>query len=203
MSDGVSVCVICCMAILTGSASCVRRVSEWVTQPAMWGTWTATRSADGEVEGWALAARMSRGSIDAMRAKLAAIGLLAVGLAGCSGGSTSSPSSAIAVRTGTATPVQAAYSWFKDINTKDRVASLAAFVPRSRGQGDWNGGDTSMWPTFKNVKCKYLGSFPGNARVECTFDESINPGEQRDAFWVVTFHHETNGQWLINGYGTG
>jgi len=105
-------------------------------------------------------------------------------------------------------PKQAALSWLVAINHKDRAAVLAHFE-RAPGKGTWENGDQSVWvsggtwrwPTFSALRCEQMSRSAATAWVRCTFKESVPIVEQRDSFWSVYLHRQSDGRWLITDYG--
>jgi hypothetical protein len=103
-----------------------------------------------------------------------------------------------------ATPLEATLSWFAAVNSKDRAAAVAHFVPADASMMDWGNGGTSTWATFTRLRCKPLSSGAASATVYCSFDESQSPSEGNpDSFWTVWLTRQTDGHWLIDNYGQG
>jgi hypothetical protein len=103
--------------------------------------------------------------------------------------------------TGPPSPVDVANSWFQAVNNKDSDAAKATLVPASRSTMDWNGGDTSKWPTFNDVHCKQLADTGSAADVYCTFSPTNLPGQQRESFLSIAMQRQLSGHWLISNYG--
>lgn len=101
-------------------------------------------------------------------------------------------------------PVQATLSWFSAVNHKDMTAAVAHFEPSAANQMDWLNGDTSTWPIFSALHCKPVGQSNSSATVYCTFSESQAPAVGNpDSFWTVDLQRQSDGRWLISGYGQG
>jgi hypothetical protein len=101
------------------------------------------------------------------------------------------------------TPLSAAQSWFRSINSKDLSAAQGDFVPSARSMMDWGEGNTSTWSTFTKVHCKTLRRSGRNANVYCSFNESPSSSEGTpDSFWTISMQQDGS-RWLINNYGQG
>lgn len=141
----------------------------------------------------------------------AALIVCALTVAGCGSSQDSKVSSPVSDKPGRAnvsvalyqSPEQATLSWFSAINHKDRVAAVAHFTRAAAGQMNWGGGDTSTWSTFSALRCKpAIRHSATTASVYCTFKESQSLSEGNpDSFWTVYLHRQSDGRWLITGYG--
>ena len=101
------------------------------------------------------------------------------------------------------TPLHAAYSWFKSINHKQKSLMIAHAAPAAESMMNWNGGVTSMWPSFTHVSCAITNSTHSISNLLCTFKEKAPPGNQIDTFWTMSLERSTSGKWLITNYGQG
>lgn len=101
------------------------------------------------------------------------------------------------------TPLHAAYSWFKAINQKQQSSMIAHAAPAAESMMNWNGGVTSMWPSFTHVSCVITNSTHSISNLLCTFKEKAPPGNQIDTFWTISLERSTSGEWLISNYGQG
>jgi hypothetical protein len=101
------------------------------------------------------------------------------------------------------TPLHAAYSWFEAINQKQRSSMIAHAAPAAEGMMNWNGGVTSMWPSFTHVSCAITNSTRSISNLLCTFKEKAAPGNQIDTFWTMSLERSASGKWLITNYGQG
>ena len=141
---------------------------------------------------------MNRGSFGAVVGAV----VMCVLAAGCSssptaGHSTDRPSAS-------QTPVEAAKSWFRAINTKDKAEAVAHFQSSAQDQMDWGSGDTTGWPTFSSVRCHLVNENERDAAVYCSFSESDAPDVGNpDSFWTIELQRQLGKPWLITGYGQG
>ena len=102
------------------------------------------------------------------------------------------------------TPAQAALSWFRAIDAKDRQLVLAAFAPGNASGTSWHAWSPEAWPTFSAVRCKGESQTPTRATVRCVFSESRAPSVGNPVgFWSVSFVRVRQGRWLIVNYGQG
>jgi hypothetical protein len=105
---------------------------------------------------------------------------------------------------GRGTPVDVARAWFAAIDSKNRTATTAAFLPADRDQVDWDRGNPADWSTFTSVACKQQSEQAARATVLCIFSESMSSSEGNpDTFWSIDMQQQSDGRWLITGYGQG
>jgi len=120
-------------------------------------------------------------------------GVPALGWSGCSRSHSAS-------NTHTLSPVDTALSWFMSINGHNKPQAMAHFAPANQTMMDWS--DFGQM-SFSNVHCRPLDLQEATARVECTFNESVPAGEQKDSFWDIEMTRSGSGPWLITNYGQG